>query len=364
MVAPADNDPLAPPRDRELLLRFCRHHGIPAGVEQAGATEADAAPAAQAKLSVAASLPSSGGQRGVKQAGASEADAAPAGAACLAARGRTLVLTSLRARAHPLAARIMGNPQGKPAGIPAAEREWLLEKVAAAFARLPYENLSKVVSGHQGPFVSRSRRHPARVIDEHLRLGTGGTCFSLTAALLHLVRALGYRAAPLLADRHYGTDTHCALLVWLRGRPHLLDPGYLVTSPLPWPGTGNTRWQGPFNQIELRATGCGRVELHTGNGRQWRQRLTFHAGPASEHDFLRAWEASFDWPMMRRPVLTRVSGGCQLYLQGNRLLVRHRRGTRALQLEREHLGDEIIRLFGIDRRVVAPALELLRQRGQ
>ena len=334
MVAPADNDPLAPPRDWKLLLRFCRHHGIPAGVEQAGATGKNAAPATQAKLSVAASLPSSGGQRGVKQAGALRNPIAPAGAACLAA------------------------------GIPAAEREWLLEKVAAAFARLPYENLSKVVSGHQGPFVSRSRRHPARVIDEHLRLGTGGTCFSLTAALLHLVRALGYRAAPLLADRHYGTDTHCALLVWLRGRPHLLDPGYLVTSPLPWPGTGNTRWQGPFNQIELRATGCGRVELHTGNGRQWRQRLTFHAGPASEHDFLRAWEASFDWPMMRRPVLTRVSGGCQLYLQGNRLLVRHRRGTRALQLEREHLGDEIIRLFGIDRRVVAPALELLRQRGQ
>jgi len=48
------------------------------GVKQAGAPEADAAPAAQAKLSGAASLPSSGGQRGVKQAGAPEADAAPA----------------------------------------------------------------------------------------------------------------------------------------------------------------------------------------------------------------------------------------------------------------------------------------------
>jgi len=30
------------------------------------------------------------------------------GGVCLAARGRTLVLTALRARAHPLAARIMG----------------------------------------------------------------------------------------------------------------------------------------------------------------------------------------------------------------------------------------------------------------
>ena len=87
----------------------------------AGAPETIAAPAAQAKLSVAASLPSSGGQRGVKQAGAPEtiaAPAAPAGAAWLAARGRTPVLTSLRAGAHPLAARVMGNEGGKQASAP------------------------------------------------------------------------------------------------------------------------------------------------------------------------------------------------------------------------------------------------------
>ena len=87
----------------------------------AGAPDNDAAPAAQAKLSVAASLPSSGGQRGVKQAGAPDNDAAPAGAAWLAARGRTLVLTSLRARAHPLTARIMGNEGGDSAGAPESD---------------------------------------------------------------------------------------------------------------------------------------------------------------------------------------------------------------------------------------------------
>ena len=51
-----------------------------------------------------------------EQAGAPVRIAAPAGAACLAARGRTLVLTSLRARANPLAAHIMGNVGGRRAG--------------------------------------------------------------------------------------------------------------------------------------------------------------------------------------------------------------------------------------------------------
>ena len=65
------------------------------------------AEAAQAKLSGAASLPSSGGQRGVKQAGATEADAAPAGQVVILDDdfGRVLaaeVLTSLLEKAERL----------------------------------------------------------------------------------------------------------------------------------------------------------------------------------------------------------------------------------------------------------------------
>ena len=43
------------------------------------------------------------------------------------------------------------------------------------------------------------------------------------------------RAEPILADRRYGDDTHSALVVWHEGKPHLLDPGYLIVRPLPLP---------------------------------------------------------------------------------------------------------------------------------
>ena len=47
---------------------------------------------------------------------------------------------------------------------------------------------------------------PAEVLADHEQCGAGGTCFSLTAAFLHLVRSLGWKAEPLLADRRYGCD--------------------------------------------------------------------------------------------------------------------------------------------------------------
>ncbi|RLB59646.1 MAG: selenocysteine-specific translation elongation factor, partial [Deltaproteobacteria bacterium] len=75
------------PERMQILLRHAGRRGLSldelamrlgSGRETLRRALAEAAPAAQAKLSGAASLPSSGGQRGVKQAGATEADAAPA----------------------------------------------------------------------------------------------------------------------------------------------------------------------------------------------------------------------------------------------------------------------------------------------
>ena len=92
---------------------------------------------------------------------------------------------------------------------PGAPSLSLLPAVLREFARLPYENLTKILA-EEGE-SSRWRRRPAQVVGDHINLGTGGTCFSLTAALRHLVRSLGFPAEPIMADRPYGPDTHCAL---------------------------------------------------------------------------------------------------------------------------------------------------------
>src|ERR1022692_1792165 len=107
--------------------------------------------------------------------------------------------------------------------LPSVER---LTAVARAFSRLPFENLTKIIKDAEAGRVEEARRTPGEVLADHAALGAGGTCFALTATLLYLVRALGFAAEPILADRRYGADTHSALLVWLAGKPHLLDPGY------------------------------------------------------------------------------------------------------------------------------------------
>ena len=241
----------------------------------------------------------------------------------------------------------------------------LLRDVATAFTNLPYENLTKIIKEDQEQAAVRARRLPAEVLADHFQAGAGGTCFSLTATLLHLVRSLGWQAEPLLADRRYGENTHCALLVWIDGRPHLLDPGYLILDPILLDVGGETRIVTEFNELVLSPQTDGhRLELATVAQGQRKYRLTFKTSPADPGEFLQAWDASFDWDMMRYPVLSRVRGGRQLYLQGGRFQARDHESVRREEIPSQQLAQRIAESFGMAPQIVVRALEILHRKGE
>lgn len=251
-------------------------------------------------------------------------------------------------------------------GLPSdAESRQLLREVATAFAKLPYENLTKIIKGRETSGVLKLRRLPDEVLADHWALGTGGTCFSLTATLLYLLRSLGWRAEPLLADRGYGANTHCALVVWIEDRPHLVDPGYLIVDPIPLDLRSETRLSTAFNERILTPQADGdKLDLSTaGQGRET-YRLTFKTSPVDEGEFLHAWDASFDWDMMRYPVLTRVRGGQQLYLQGSRFQTRSRDAVQRQEIPNDELVGRIAAEFGLDQQIAARALAVLNRKGE
>jgi len=243
----------------------------------------------------------------------------------------------------------------------------LLSRVAGAFGRIPYENLTKILKQEREGRSARARRHAEEVVLEHTRLGTGGTCFSLTATLLHVLRALGFDAEPILANRPYGENTHSAVLVQVDGRPCLLDPGYLIVQPIALdPGDcRERRVVTEFNELVLTShEGGSRLDLSTVQGGSRSYRLTFKTDPADREEFLGAWDASFDWDMMRYPLLTRVVDGRQLYLQDHRFQTRDRDGVERRVVDPGDLTREIASGFGVDASVAARALAALNRRGE
>ncbi|MEM7230895.1 MAG: arylamine N-acetyltransferase [Planctomycetota bacterium] len=241
-----------------------------------------------------------------------------------------------------------------------APRE-LVRRVATMFARLPYENLSKILKSEREENAERARRGAEEVLGDHIALGTGGTCFSLTACLVHLLRALGFEAQPLLADRSYGDNTHCALVVWIEGAPELIDPGFLLTDPTPLGRESETRISHPSHDVILRPREKS-IELFTSRHGQEVRRLEIKKRPIDDGEFRDVWDASFDWDMMRYPVVTQFAGDSHLYLQGRSLRRRNATENEQVELGDAELAARIAREFGIDRTLAERALQSIQRR--
>lgn len=235
-----------------------------------------------------------------------------------------------------------------------------ISDVAEVFSRIPYENLTKIIKSEGLLHPESALRYPSEVLGDHLTWGTGGTCFSLTAALIAVYGALGIEAHPLLADRHYGTDTHCGLVVLHQKKQLLIDPGYLFFVPTPLPTLAVQRISLGYTTIELSPIdGGNRVELITEVRGNRKLRLTYKRGIADPETFIRAWKSSFTWEMMTYPVLTRCGAGEHHYMQGGRVAVRNAEKTIRTRLSPSEEIDYIGTRMGIDKEVVLNAWKVI-----
>ncbi len=244
---------------------------------------------------------------------------------------------------------------------PSQDRSLLIESIAAAFSRIPYENLTKIIKAESVITPRSAMRYPDELISDYLKWGTGGTCFSLTAAIVAVYNALGIEAHPVLADRHYGPDTHCGLVIAQGGQFLLLDPGYLLFVPTMLHKDRESVIQTGSNTIELKPVLNGeKVELYTVYRKNRKLRLTYKITPIDAAQFARAWESSFAWEMMNYPVLTRRSNGSQHYLQGDKLAIYSENDAKRFLLGDDAKVNLIASSFGIDREIINKALGVIK----
>jgi arylamine N-acetyltransferase len=231
----------------------------------------------------------------------------------------------------------------------------LLEKISYSFSNIPWENLTKLIK-KQRPGSSMLRRSE-EVMRDHARLGTGGTCFSLTNTLRRITSDLGYCCYPVMADMRHGANIHCALLVEHEDGKFLLDPGYLVAEPVPLPRVRPVRVRLPGQILEYRpAADENEIELHTTNDRgevQLRYRLRPRSIPESE--FIRFWTESFDAAGMNSLYLNCLTPEGRLSAHDYNLRIDTGSEKRNLNL-RDGYVERISERFGIAGETVRRAL--------
>lgn len=183
-----------------------------------------------------------------------------------------------------------------------------LRKILHRFARLPYENLSKIIKLNRH-WETDHFRLPEEVIEDHERYRLGGTCFSLTFYLKTILDYMGYQTNFLMADMRSGINTHCALLLNNERREFLVDPGYLLFEPLEISGVT----QSPGRLIAREAE-TNRFSLWTLNSGQLKKRYTFTKTAATIEQFFTNWDNSFHLMTMHGICLSKRDESGFIYL--------------------------------------------------
>jgi len=225
----------------------------------------------------------------------------------------------------------------------------------------PYENFTKIIKKGNVIRIEDALRSPDEVIRDFLNSNTGGTCFSLTATFIALLAQIGIVAYPILADRHYGINTHCALFFEYEKKLKLLDPGFLIYSPVTLPVDNPLIIKHDFNRLELRPQESGRkVELRTISGSNKKYRLTYKISPISRENFLQAWKDSFSWEMMTYPIFSRYHEQSHYYLQKDLLRIKGSNQRKKIKLTAIRNPEDLDRIYGINEKIYYRALNTIK----
>ncbi|MBD3369487.1 hypothetical protein GF402_03900 [Candidatus Fermentibacteria bacterium] len=235
-----------------------------------------------------------------------------------------------------------------------------LDLLGHEFSRIPWENLTKYLRKLEVPPGRERMRGPLEVFEDHARLGTGGTCFSLTEALGSTLRDLGFRCRVAMADMSHGRDIHCVLLVRMEEGLFVIDPGYLVPVPVELRRDRRTGANAFGRRYEYDPVEGGWNMYTTEAGvRTWRYLLK--SRPVDGAEFERHWLRSFEATSMNGLHINRLDSRGRSYVHNHKMRLVDVSGRSSNHNLREGYPVRVSAMFGIDEEVASRAWDRLQE---
>jgi arylamine N-acetyltransferase len=134
----------------------------------------------------------------------------------------------------------------------------LLDELIVAYTqRVPWESASRIAKRACTPETADCPRWPEEFWRDHLRNGTGGTCFESNYAFFSFLCALGYNGYLTINDMHDDIGCHTAIVVLLDGEKWLTDVGMPLYLPVPFGPDREGKRETPFHTYIVRPEGEG-----------------------------------------------------------------------------------------------------------
>lgn len=221
---------------------------------------------------------------------------------------------------------------------------------------IPYENISKILRLEMPE--DRRPRDSKTVLSDHQEFNFGGTCFSLVNLVIRSLSVEKIKAYAVKADIHRRTFPHFFTVIEYLDKKYLIDPGYLINTPLEIKEDSASRQDNGVVEFIVQPLQSGQYQLQTQTNGQYKTRYTFHIDPLNDNDFHRHWIDSFNY--MNAIVASRYIDDKFIYINGNYVQIRTQGNIEKYDQEDKALFY-LNQYFDLDEEIIRTAKELLHK---
>jgi len=248
--------------------------------------------------------------------------------------------------------------------VPRSPNWAFMERILGAFARIPYENISKILKLNRHFTSPGHFRLPEEVVEEHIRYNFGGTCFSLSFLLHSVLTQTGFINYIVMADMGRRRNVHCALVVDISGVKYLVDPGYLLSQSMELSKDKARLYRSPQSGVEIKFDRRSEsYHLYTFDQQLIKLRYTFLDRPTPMSDFLQHWGASFYQGTMHGICLTQLRSEGMIYVHDHYLQMATPAGKTKRRIK-DHYPEMVGEIFAIAPRWVEAAQAAIEENKQ
>ena len=188
-----------------------------------------------------------------------------------------------------------------------------LNKILIGIKNIPYENITKIFRLNLLP-QNRPRGHLLllRKNEESFR---GGTCFSLSNAIIQILRNNNISAKAIIGNMERETFPHFFVIVDIDDAKYIIDPGFMIYEPIKITKNKQMEFSTSISNYLLEYKDEEYYELYSNNDNNKKFRYKFSSLPINDEEFKNYWIKSFDY--INKITASRIVDDKHIFISGD-----------------------------------------------
>lgn len=194
-----------------------------------------------------------------------------------------------------------------------------LNKLLSGISQIPYENITKILRLELDK--GKRPRNFSTLLDEYKKDFRGGTCFSLSNAIIEILKKNDISAFPIKVNVERETFPHFFVIIDFMNEHYLIDPGFMIYEPIKLTTKKEATFSSKIaNYILKFDEKNNEYSLYSIKNRKKKFRYNFQISPIENEIFIKYWIESFEY--INKIVASRIIGNKHIFISGNYVQVR------------------------------------------